>query len=209
MNSVLDIEAIRDVLRKRRDDKGLNNRSLSLAADLNETAVRDLLNKVEDPRIGTLLRLAEALDCSPYELLGGNVPLSGLIRGDGEIELPESPTDIFVARPSEANGGELWAFGVKDDGLYPCYDAGDVVYASRGREIPMTACLGKECIVQLAGTGAMLLKRVERGESPSTFRLYWPGVRNDLLGTRLAFAAPVKFVARGRLRDKVSVPAVG
>jgi transcriptional regulator with XRE-family HTH domain len=56
-------------LRRLMDKKGLNPRSLSLAAGLNAWAVRDILSgKSREPLHSTVERLAEALGCEIWEL---------------------------------------------------------------------------------------------------------------------------------------------
>jgi transcriptional regulator with XRE-family HTH domain len=57
-----------------RDEKGLNNKSLSLNAGLSETVVRDILqrNKTE-PRLDTVKKLAKALGVSVIHLIGEDI----------------------------------------------------------------------------------------------------------------------------------------
>jgi DNA-binding Xre family transcriptional regulator len=53
--------------------KGFNMKSLSLAAKLNETAVRDILKgRVQSPSFHTLERLAETLNCEVYDITYGS-----------------------------------------------------------------------------------------------------------------------------------------
>lgn len=68
-----DIEKIRANVRRGMAHKGLNPHSLSELARLNETAVRDLLSRVTDPRLSTLEAIAGALDLSLEALLNGPV----------------------------------------------------------------------------------------------------------------------------------------
>ena len=69
-----DIHAIRDALRHHMRHRNLGGRALARKADLGESAVRDLLTTVKDPRISTLYALANALEVSIAALLSGTIP---------------------------------------------------------------------------------------------------------------------------------------
>ncbi len=60
-------------------DRGFNQRSLAIAANLNETAVRDILiGRSRSPRYATLAALASVLKCTVAELAGEVPPADGL-----------------------------------------------------------------------------------------------------------------------------------
>ncbi|RYE12839.1 MAG: XRE family transcriptional regulator [Rickettsiales bacterium] len=55
------------------DMHDFNMKSLSVAAGLNETAIRDIIKgRVKNPRIDTLQKIAKVLNCSIGDLLGIN-----------------------------------------------------------------------------------------------------------------------------------------
>ena len=56
-----EIDRIRALVETEMKAKGFSKRSLSKAAELSESAVRDLLTRTDNPGIGTLRRVAEAL----------------------------------------------------------------------------------------------------------------------------------------------------
>lgn len=57
-------------LRRRMEDSGYNQKSLALAASLNETYVRDILKgKSKNPEAGRLQRIANVLGCSVDDLM--------------------------------------------------------------------------------------------------------------------------------------------
>jgi transcriptional regulator with XRE-family HTH domain len=63
---------IRDELRRRMVAMGYNQKSLARAAQLNETAVRDILKgRSRNPRVDTLQAIAEVLGCTVNDLIGG------------------------------------------------------------------------------------------------------------------------------------------
>lgn len=199
MASTLHIRAIRAALEFHMDRAGLTGKQLSKAAKLNETAVRDLLGKVKDPRLSTLLQLAEALNISPETLFGGSTEIVGNINKHGEIlPIPANgkPREI-VPRPPEVVG-ELLAYRVAGDGLFPAFWDGDVVYVSREHEAATEAYVGMECAVQIAATGATLLRTIESVSAPGRFTLSLSKTDKKLDNVQLAWAAPVLFVMRHR-----------
>lgn len=78
---------LKENLRRLMNEQGFNQKSLSLAAGKNETAVRDILERARNPRQDTLSALAGALGVSVSELLGDDPS--------------PRPDDGFVARPVE------------------------------------------------------------------------------------------------------------
>jgi transcriptional regulator with XRE-family HTH domain len=84
MNAKPDIRVIRYNLRTHMRMKKMGGRKLAREAGLGESAVRDILNSVVDPRISTLYRLANILEISISALLEG--PLN-----DNETPPPDGP----------------------------------------------------------------------------------------------------------------------
>ncbi|MFN7038177.1 MAG: helix-turn-helix domain-containing protein [Alphaproteobacteria bacterium] len=69
----MDKEILQENLKRLMQEKGYNMKSLSLAAGLNETAVRDILkSRVASPTYATLNRLAKILKCSVEDLTSKN-----------------------------------------------------------------------------------------------------------------------------------------
>lgn len=67
----MDIGVLQTNLERLMKARGFNMKSLSLAAKLNETAVRDILRgKVGSPTYKTLLKLSNTLNCAVEELVG-------------------------------------------------------------------------------------------------------------------------------------------
>lgn len=58
-------------LKRRMDEAGFKQKSLAIAADLNDTYVRDILKgKSKNPEASKLLRIAQVLGCTSDDLLG-------------------------------------------------------------------------------------------------------------------------------------------
>jgi transcriptional regulator with XRE-family HTH domain len=101
---VIDINAIRAALRREMERRGIKAKRLAKAAGLGETAVRDILEKVDDPRIGTLIKIADALDIPASSLFGSQVPVLGKIGAGGSILFEEADEPELVDRPPGAAG---------------------------------------------------------------------------------------------------------
>jgi transcriptional regulator with XRE-family HTH domain len=103
INGILPIMFYRQKIQEYRDAKGFNNKSLSLAAGLSETAVRDILAKPESsPRLKTLTSLASALGVSIVDLLGIQEPPSA---GESPIYLDNGLIAVVMSPQAYDTGG--------------------------------------------------------------------------------------------------------
>ena len=197
MAEVLDIDAIRKALAVRMERTGLKAKQLSKKAGLNETAVRDLMDRVTEPRLGTLIKLANALNCSASTLFCGLVELNGYIVGGGTVvdARDRGNETEYVPRPPDVDG-ELMAFRVDGDEHLPVYGDGDVVYVARNGLRPRD-CLGKECVAALT-TGPWVLRTLANGARPGLFNLRSISAP-DLESVQIAWVAPTLFVMRKRI----------
>jgi transcriptional regulator with XRE-family HTH domain len=143
---VSDINAIRAALRREMERRGIKAKRLAKAAGLGETAVRDILEKVDDPRVGTLIKIADALDIPASSLFGSQVPVLGKIGAGGCILFEEADEPELVDRPPGA-GGKLMALKVAGDSMMPVYRDGDIIYVHRDHEGVRPEYLGEECAV--------------------------------------------------------------
>ena len=86
MENGLDFETIRENLRRAMARKDKKPTTLSLAVGSNRTLVKDLLEKSQDVQIGTLTKLASALEVPLSDLLAApRVPIVGYIGAGGSI----------------------------------------------------------------------------------------------------------------------------
>ncbi len=132
-------------------DAGYNPRSLSLAAELGMTAVRDILDgRVASPRYVTLSALAKVLGVSVEYLATGEAnaaaglavvttstrdfPVYAAARGgdDGALVMDSTPIQ-YVARPDPlltvTSGFGVYVIG---DSMSPAYEQGDVALVHPG-----------------------------------------------------------------------------
>jgi phage repressor protein C with HTH and peptisase S24 domain len=132
-------------------DAGYNPRSLSLAAGLGMTAVRDILDgRIASPRYATLSALAKVLGVSAEYLATGeqaaavagaattppvrDFPVYAAARGgdEGALVMDSSPIQ-YIARPDPLLT-VMSAFGVYvvGESMHPAYDQGDIALVHPG-----------------------------------------------------------------------------
>lgn len=159
-----DISLIRKHIEDAMVAKGYSRRSLSAKAGLSESAIRDLLTRVDNPEIGTLRKVAEALEMPTDQLTGAGleVPILGHIGAGGEILYYVDPDDelsgrdiAYVPRPPLAKG-RLMALEVVGSSMLPKYEEGDIIYVRRDHDGILPSYLNKYCAVRTADGGTYL-----------------------------------------------------
>lgn len=196
------IQAIRDAIEAEMKRKGFSKRSLSFAAGLSESAIRDLLTRVDNPGIGTLRKVAEALEMPVDALTGAAlmVPVVGKVGAGGEVlfsidpdaELHDDSADM-VPRPPLVSG-RLMALQVVGASMLPKYEDGEIVYVrapADGGQIPDDA-IGTYCAVR-TGDGGTYLKVLELGTVEARFTLRSLNAA-PMENVEVIWASPVLFV---------------
>lgn len=199
MAEVIDIAAIRAALRREMKRKGIAAKRLSKVAGLGETGVRDILETVNDPRVGTLIKLADALEIPASSLFGTQVPVLGRIGAGGSILFEETDEPELVDRPPGATG-RLMALRVTGDSMMPVYRDGDIIYVNRDHEGVLPDYIGEECAVHTL-EGGTFLKVLALGAQPDRYTLRSFNAA-DMENVELLWATPVLFVMRNRPRKK-------
>jgi phage repressor protein C with HTH and peptisase S24 domain len=187
------ISAIRETIEREMEAKGFSRRKLSKKAGLSESAVRDLLTRTENPGIGTLYVVAEALDL-PMEAINGSeaVPLLGEIGAGGMVAYFKDDHEFeLVPRPPLAPG-RLMALRVTGDSMLPKYEPGDVVYVRRDHEGVVLQDLGRYCAIH-AADGGTYLKILTPGTKPDRFTLRSLNAA-DMENVEVIWASRVEFV---------------
>lgn len=162
----MNIEALRRQLQAEMDRAGIKAKPLAVAAGLGETSVRDILEgRVGDPRVGTLVRLADYLNVPVSRFIGdADVPVVGRIGAGGTIAYLEVESDDTVPRLPQL-AGPVEALEVVGDSMLPRYSSGDVVYIARTHDGLRPEYYGEYCAVRLK-TGETYLKMLARGSKP-------------------------------------------
>jgi lambda repressor-like predicted transcriptional regulator len=193
MASKPDIEAIRDSILRAMEKKGFSRRSLSLKAGLSQTSVRDLLERTDNPGIGTLHKIAEALDLPPEAINGASaVPLLGQIGAGGLVAYFKEDAEIeTVPRPPLASG-PLMALTVSGSSMLPKYEPGDIIYVRRDHDGVLAAYMNRYCAVHLID-GGTYLKMLSPGTQPGLYTLRSLNAA-DMIDVEVVWASPVLFV---------------
>jgi len=189
------IETIRAGLAREMDRAGLRGKTLSRAAGLNEQAVRDLMATVEDPKISSLLKLADALRVPPGNLFANLVPVVGSVSGEGAVSFLESDVDPQLAPQPPVAFRSVVAFRVDTEDLMPAHRDHDLLYITREHHLIEQSFLEEECIVRLLD-GRTFLKTLRRGTKEGLFSLCGLDGDPDLVDVRVDWAAPVLFTMR-------------
>ncbi len=208
-----DIQAIRELIEQEMAAKGFSRRSLSNAAGLSESAVRDLLTRTDNPGIGTLRKVAEALTMPVDALTGAGlrVPVLGKVGAGGAVlfsldpdaELNLADDHDYVPRPPLVTG-RLMALEIVGSSMLPKYEAGEVIYIlapSNAGEIPLEA-IGAHCAVRTAD-GGTYLKVLARASEPGRFTLRSLNAP-DMENVEVVWASPVLFVMPKRRIEVVT-----
>jgi transcriptional regulator with XRE-family HTH domain len=193
MGSELNIDAIRARIAAEMKAKGFSRRGLAQKAGMGQTSVRDVLERTPNPGIGTLYRIAEALEV-PFESINGTdqVPLLGQIGAGGAIAYFNEDAEMeFVPRPPLAPG-RLMALSVIGESMLPKYEPGDVIYVRRDHEGVLPQYLGRYCAVHLSD-GGTYLKILAPGSAPERYTLRSLNAA-DIGNVEVIWASPVLFV---------------
>ena len=201
ISPVREIDTIRDEIERAMQSKGFSRRSLSKAADLSESAVRDLLTRTDNPGISTLRRIAEALEMPVDQLTGAGlrVPVLGKIGAGGQVIFitdtdvndSEATTGAFVPRPPLVTG-RLMALEVVGASMLPKYEDGDIIYVRRDHDGILPSYLDRYCAVRTSD-GGTYLKILSIGSEVDRYTLRSLNAA-DMVNQEVEWASPVLFV---------------
>lgn len=193
-----EIERVKAALKRAMERKEIAAKPLSTAAGLGETAVRDIM-LAKDIKLGTLQRLATALEIGVDDLIGTrSVPLTGRIGAGGTIIFEDLGVDNPMPKPPGFSG-PLEALEVIGDSMWPKYNSGDVVYISRSFDGVLPKYIGEFCAVRL-DTGETYLKQLMKGDKPGRFTLRSLNAA-DIDNVSVSWATPIVFVLPKFARD--------
>lgn len=199
MADELDIETIRGNLRRAMKEKEAKATTLSLKVGKNRTLVKDLLEKSRDVQIGTLVKLASALEVPIGDLLAApRVLIVGHIGAGGSIVFEDLGHDETVLRPPGISG-TLVALSVKGSSMLPKYKDGDIIYIQRTHDGILPEYIGEDCAVRLT-TGETYIKQLMAGSEPGRFTLLSLNA-GPMENVEVEWATLVRFVMPARSRQ--------
>lgn len=207
-----EIDRIRALIDIEMKAKGFSGRSLSKAADLSESAVRDLMTRTDNPGIGTLRKVAEALEM-PFDRLTGElmmVPVLGNIGAGGEVLFTVDPDNELndcdhlphVPRPPLVVG-RLMALQVVGSSMLPKYEAGEVIYVRRDHDGVLPEYLNRYCAVRTVD-GGTFLKILAAGSQAGRYTLRSLNAP-DMENVEIVWASPVLFAMPRQAVDQEKI----
>lgn len=202
MGDVVDIESVRAALRDAMARKGIKPTTLSLKVGNSKTLVKDLMEKSNDVTVGTLQRLASALDVPVQELVAAPpVPIVGYIGAGGTIVFEEFETGETVPRPAGISG-TLEALMVRGESMFPKYKDGDIVYIQKQHDGLLDDYLGEDCAVRLK-SGETYIKHLIAGSVEGRHTLISLNA-GPMENVEVEWATPVVSVLFARSRQRFS-----
>lgn len=199
MDDSLEIETVRDNLRRAMADRGVKPTTLSLKVGKNRTLVKDLMEKSLDVQLSTLIKLAGALEVPLADLIAApRVSIVGYIGAGGTIVFEDMGLEDTVLRPPGISG-TLIALLVRGDSMFPRYKDGDIIYIQRTHDGVLPEYIGEDCAVRLV-TGETYIKQLITGSVPGRFTLV--SVNAPVMeNVEVEWATLVRFVMPARSRQ--------
>lgn len=199
MNEQDEVARVKERLRQLMDQKGIKAKPLSKKAGKGETFVRDMLDG-DDVKLGNLHRLANALEVSIADIVGGgSIRVAGRVGAGGSVIF--EPVDGGAVPMPPGMGGELEALEVDGISMLPRYSAGDILYIEKAAPGVSADDVGDFCVVR-ASSGETYVKQLAFGTRPGLWTLRSLNAE-DIVDIEIDWARPVIFVlpraARRRL----------
>jgi transcriptional regulator with XRE-family HTH domain len=191
-----DIERMRSLINAELERLQIAAKRLSKDAGLNESALRDILNRVADPRVKTLLKISDHLDIPPGRLMGLEVPVCGLVGAEGIVHFFRDDETLEMVDLPPITDKNVVALRVVTDLLAPLHRAGDLLFISRSHDGVNPFDLGHE-VIALTLEGIGYLRELDAGSEEGTFTLR-PFAGRTIRDVRLAWAARVLSTIRFR-----------
>lgn len=198
MPDQIDMDSVRESLRRIMEREDVKPTTLSLKVGRNRTLVKDLLEKANDVQLGTLTKLASALNVDLGELLAApRVVIAGYIGAGGEVIFEEINSGETVIRPPGITG-TLNALVVRGDSMLPKYRDGDIIYIQRQCDGLLPSYIGEDCAVRLA-SGETYIKQLMRGSDETCFTLVSLNAA-PMEDVEVEWATPILFIMPARSR---------
>lgn len=199
MAEALDIDGIRQRISDEMVRKGFSRRGLAKEAGVGQTSIRDLFERTDNPGIGTLHRIAEAIEIPLEDIIGAaSVPLLGTIGAGGQIAFFKDDHEFETVPRPPLSPGPLMALSVSGDSMLPKYEPGDIIYVRRDHDGVLPAYIGNYCAVHTTD-GGTYLKILAQGSELGRYTLRSLNAA-DMENVEVVWAAPVLFIMPRRSR---------
>lgn len=186
------------------EERGLKAKTLSTAAGLNETYIRDVLQKGVEPTIARMTQIADALGLpltfffAEDVAVWPTVPIVGSVTSGEEWRPIDDTAKSTLVNFAEFSSSAMDAIAITVTGtsMSPVYRDGDILICKRFRGVDIGSALGRDCAVKTV-KGEFYLKLLLRGTNRNTYRLrsYNP-IYPDIENVAIEWAAPVFCIKR-------------
>lgn len=173
-NEIIDV--LTDRLRILMREHGVKAAPLARRAQLNESAVRDILRgRSKNPGIVTLNKIASVMNLRPSALFEAQVgwPILGVIEGEGEVRdvNPGEESSEVIANPFFFNRAENYAGLLnRSSAIEPLAFLNDYVLFEMHTAGIREADIGRPCFCELKD-GRRVIRVTRMGDSPSRLHL--------------------------------------
>lgn len=203
-NEIIDV--LTDRLRVLMREHGVKAAPLARRAQLNESAVRDILRgRSKNPGIVTLNKIASVMNLRPSALFEAQVgwPVVGVIEGEGEVrdaKEGEEATDT-IPNPFFFNRADNYAGLLnRSSAIEPLAFLGDYVLFEMHSAGIREADIGRPCYCELKD-GRRVVRVTRMGDSPSRLHLSPVGLYGSpelnvevVSASRVVMSLPSEFV---------------
>ncbi|MDW3119387.1 MAG: S24 family peptidase [Roseovarius pacificus] len=192
-------------LQKIMQERGLKDSTLSLAAGLSESYIRDLKRgKASSPTLARAEKIAQELNLDVVDILTAaedeiatsTVTIAGKVGAGAQVpvfDAYEKGGGPQVEVPPGLPSAGIVAVEIEGDSMEPVYSAGDILFYTRDTHegVPVEA-IGKRCVCEdLDGHG--WVKIIREGREECAFDLHsFNDASPPMYGVQLKWAAPVR-----------------
>ena len=183
------------------EQRGTNNRAVSLAAGMSPTGVRDIVNrKTKNPTFANLQKIADVLEVDVTDIINASKPsveIAGKVGAGAKVPIFEAYEKgtgprVEVVRGIPTSG--IVAVEVQGDSMAPVYAPGEILLYTRLAEegVPDDA-IGRICVIE-DEDGHGWVKQLRNGSEPGLFHLVSvnPGAET-MHDRKIKWAARVRF----------------
>lgn len=180
---------------------GRSRAEIQRAAEVNTTALRDILDRGQTPSVDQLSRIAKALHTTLSYLYDGEqsislaLNISGVTSGENGVwaEISRQKTRAI---PLDLFDKDHVSIEVRGDDLSPEFRRGDIISGPKLKGPHLDNQIGRDCIVE-AQDGNRYIGVLLRGSTPFKFNVRPFNLRaEEIRDVKVAWVAPIQLIIR-------------
>lgn len=193
---------IKESIRKKVAESGVTMRQISLKAGKNPGLISEILRdnaKSKDVKTITILKIAEALNCSPQELTGnsgGKVKVTALITASTEFIYLAESDELSIELSAMIDPDKYEARVIRGSWNIKVEDGWAVVYSKKHGAMRQE-CVDALCIGKITG-GKEFLAKLRPGTTPNRYHLI--GSNEDpILDIEVEWCERIEFIVPSKV----------